>query len=202
MKKRILSMLLCIIMCAAMLPFSAMATDAQQPEMPEDGGEGIAPYTVDPALAEASVTLNGDTVYYATIEEALPAAQKAENKGCLLKLENNAVLDMDITISGGTFTGTVMNKVGSTIKNGTFESTVTSYGTIENGVFKGEVTNGGTITGGTFKGVVTCQGNNGGGSGGSLRGGTVSGGSFDKTIRVIFGTIIGAEYSDWVKTRD
>ena len=104
MKKRILSMLLCIIMCAAMLPFSAMATDVEQLEMPEDGGEGIAPYTVDPALAEASVTLNGDTVYYATIEEALAAAQKAENKGCLLKLENNAVFDTEIQIKGGTFT--------------------------------------------------------------------------------------------------
>lgn len=104
MKKRILSMLLCIIMCAAMLPFSAMATDVQQPEMPEDGGEGIAPYAVDPAEAEASVTLNGDTVYYATVEEALAAAQEAANAGCLLKLENNAVFDTEIQIKGGTFT--------------------------------------------------------------------------------------------------
>lgn len=105
------------------------------------------------------------------------------------------------TISGGTFTGTVMNKVGSTIKNGTFEKKVANEGTIENGVFKGEVTNRGTITGGAFKGVVTCEGHPSNGSNGSLVGGTVSGGSFDQTIQVIYGTIIGEAYSDWEKTR-
>ena len=105
------------------------------------------------------------------------------------------------TISGGTFTGTVMNKVGSTIKNGTFEKKVANEGTIENGVFKGEVTNGGTITGGAFHGEVTCDGRLDGGSGGPLVGGTVSGGSFDQTIQVIYGTIIGEAYSDWEKTR-
>lgn len=99
------------------------------------------------------------------------------------------------TISGGTFTGTVMNKVGSTIEGGTFTGAVDSYGTIENGVFKGEVTNGGTITGGTFRGEVTCEGRGSNVDKGSLVGGTVSGGSFDQTIQVIFGTIIGEEYT-------
>ena len=178
------------------------------------GSEGAAGTTTFTKAVESSGTIEGGVFEGAVRSRTSYGAQEAAViRGGTFKgkvesyssIENGVfagTVESEGTISGGTFTGTVMNKVGSTIKNGTFESTVTSYGTIENGVFKGEVTNGGTITGGTFKGVVTCQGNNGGGSGGSLRGGTVSGGSFDKTIRVIFGTIIGAEYSDWVKTRD
>lgn len=178
------------------------------------GSEGATGTTTFTKAVESSGTIEGGVFEGAVRSRTSYGAQEAAViRGGTFKgkvesyssIENGVFagkVESEGTISGGTFTGTVMNKVGSTIKNGTFESTVTSYGTIENGVFKGEVTNGGTITGGTFKGVVTCQGNNGGGSGGSLRGGTVSGGSFDKTIRVIFGTIIGAEYSDWVKTRD
>ncbi len=178
------------------------------------GSEGATGTTTFTKAVESSGTIEGGVFEGAVRSRTSYGAQEAAViRGGTFKgkvesyssIENGVfagTVESEGTISGGTFTGTVMNKVGSTIKNGTFESTVTSYGTIENGVFKGEVTNGGTITGGTFKGVVTCQGNNGGGSGGSLRGGTVSGGSFDKTIRVIFGTIIGAEYSDWVKTRD
>ena len=107
-------------------------------------------------------------------------------------------------ISGGTFTGTVMSKVDSTIEGGTFESAVESYGTISNGTFTGAVTNGGTITGGTFKSVVTCAGRTSNGGNGPLVGGTVIGGSFDKDkpIQVIYGTIIGEGYSDWKMTRD
>lgn len=172
------------------------------------GSEGAAGTTTFTKAVESSGTIEGGVFEGAVRSRTSYGAQEAAViRGGTFKgkvesyssIENGVfagTVESEGTISGGTFTGTVMNKVGSTIKNGTFESTVTSYGTIENGVFKGEVTNGGTITGGTFKGVVTCQGNNGGGSGGSLRGGTVSGGSFDKTIRVIFGTIIGAEYSD------
>lgn len=105
------------------------------------------------------------------------------------------------TISGGTFKDAVMNKVGSTIENGTFEDKVSNSGTIEGGTFKDEVTNGGTITGGTFHGEVTCEGRVDNGSHGPLVGGTVIGGSFDQTIQVIYGTIIGEAYSDWEKTR-
>lgn len=105
------------------------------------------------------------------------------------------------TISGGTFTGTVMNKVGSTIKNGTFEKKVANEGTITGGIFEGTVENRSTITGGAFKGVVTCEGHPSNGGNGSLVGGTVIGGSFDQTIQVIYGTIIGEAYSDWEKTR-
>lgn len=124
-------------------------------------------------------TFEGKVESYSSIENGVFAG-KVESEG---------------TISGGTFTGTVMNKVGSTIEGGTFTGAVDSYGTIENGVFKGEVTNGGTITGGTFRGEVTCEGRGSNVDKGSLVGGTVSGGSFDQTIQVIFGTIIGEEYT-------
>ena len=178
------------------------------------GSEGATGTTTFTKAVESSGTIEGGVFEGAVRSRTSYGAQEAAViRGGTFKgkvesyssIENGVFegkVESEGTISGGTFKDAVMNKVGSTIEGGTFEKKVTSYGTIENGVFKGEVTNGGTITGGTFKGVVTCQGNNGGGSGGSLRGGTVSGGSFDKTIRVIFGTIIGAEYSDWVKTRD
>lgn len=142
-------------------------------------------YGAEKAAVIRDGTFNGHVESYSSIENGVFAGE-VESEG---------------TISGGTFTGTVMNKVGSTIKNGTFEKKVANEGTIENGVFKGEVTNRGTITGGAFKGVVTCEGHPSNGGNGSLVGGTVSGGSFDQTIQVIYGTIIGEAYSDWEKTR-
>lgn len=142
-------------------------------------------YGAEKAAVIRDGTFNGHVESYSSIENGVFAGE-VESEG---------------TISGGTFTGTVMNKVGSTIEGGTFEKKVANEGTIENGVFKGEVTNGGTITGGAFKGVVTCEGHPSNGGNGSLVGGTVSGGSFDQTIQVIYGTIIGEAYSDWEKTR-
>lgn len=142
-------------------------------------------YGAEKAAVIRDGTFNGHVESYSSIENGVFAGE-VESEG---------------TISGGTFTGTVMNKVGSTIKNGTFEKKVANEGTIENGVFKGEVTNRGTITGGAFKGVVTCEGHPSNGGNGSLVGGTVIGGSFDQTIQVIYGTIIGEAYSDWEKTR-
>lgn len=136
-------------------------------------------YGAEKAAVIRDGTFNGHVESYSSIENGVFAGE-VESEG---------------TISGGTFTGTVMNKVGSTIEGGTFTGAVDSYGTIENGVFKGEVTNGGTITGGTFRGEVTCEGRGSNVDKGSLVGGTVSGGSFDQTIQVIFGTIIGEEYT-------
>lgn len=142
-------------------------------------------YGAEKAAVIRDGTFNGHVESYSSIENGVFAGE-VESEG---------------TISGGTFTGTVMNKVGSTIKNGTFEKKVANDGTITGGIFEGTVANEGTITGGAFKGVVTCDGRLDGGSGGPLVGGTVSGGSFDQTIQVIYGTIIGEAYSDWEKTR-
>lgn len=142
-------------------------------------------YGAEKAAVIRDGTFNGHVESYSSIENGVFAGE-VESEG---------------TISGGTFTGTVMNKVGSTIKNGTFEKKVANEGTITGGIFEGTVENRGTITGGAFKGVVTCEGHPSNGGNGSLVGGTVSGGSFDQTIRVIYGTIIGEAYSDWEKTR-
>ena len=142
-------------------------------------------YGAEKAAVIRDGTFNGHVESYSSIENGVFAGA-VESEG---------------TISGGTFTGTVMNKVGSTIKNGTFEKKVANEGTITGGIFEGTVENRGTITGGAFKGVVTCEGHPSNGGNGSLVGGTVSGGSFDQTIRVIYGTIIGEAYSDWEKTR-
>ena len=142
-------------------------------------------YGAEKAAVIRDGTFNGHVESYSSIENGVFAGE-VESEG---------------TISGGTFTGTVMNKVGSTIKNGTFEKKVANEGTITGGIFEGTVENRSTITGGAFHGEVTCDGRLDGGSGGPLVGGTVSGGSFDQTIQVIYGTIIGEAYSDWEKTR-
>ena len=142
-------------------------------------------YGAEKAAVIRDGTFNGHVESYSSIENGVFAGE-VESEG---------------TISGGTFTGTVMNKVGSTIEGGTFEKKVANEGTITGGIFEGTVENRGTITGGAFHGEVTCDGRLDGGSGGPLVGGTVSGGSFDQTIQVIYGTIIGEAYSDWEKTR-
>ena len=171
------------------------------------GSEGATGTTTFTNKVESSGTIeNGvfeGTVYSRTSYGAQKAAVirggtfkgKVESYSSIENGVFAGAVESEGTISGGTFTGTVMNKVGSTIEGGTFTGAVDSYGTIKNGVFKGEVTNGGTITGGTFKGVVTCEGRGSNVDKGSLVGGTVIGGSFDKTIQVIFGTIIGEEYT-------
>ncbi len=178
------------------------------------GSEGAAGTTTFTNKVESSGTIeNGvfeGTVYSRTSYGAQKAAviRGGTFKGKVesySSIENGVFageVESEGTISGGTFKDAVMNKVGSTIEGGTFAGAVDSYGTIENGVFKGEVTNGGTITGGTFKGVVTCEGHTSNGSNGPLVGGTIRGGSFDETIQVIYGTIIGEGYSDWKMTRD
>ena len=130
-------------------------------------------------------TFNGPVESYSGIENGVFAGT-VESEG---------------TISGGTFKDAVMNKVGSTIRNGRFTGAVGNEGTITGGIFEGALENRGTITGGAFHGEVTCDGRVDNGSHGPLVGGTVSGGSFDQTIQVIYGTIIGEAYSDWEKTR-
>ena len=124
-------------------------------------------------------TFNGPVESYSGIENGVFAGT-VESEG---------------TISGGTFKDAVMNKVGSTIRNGRFTGAVENNGTVTDGIFEGALENRGTITGGAFHGEVTCDGRVDNGSHGPLVGGTVSGGSFDQTIQVIYGTIIGEEYA-------
>ena len=151
----------------------------------EDTVRSRTRYGAQKAAVIRDGTFNGPVESYSGIENGVFAGT-VESEG---------------TISGGTFKDAVMNKAGSTIRNGRFTKAVGNEGTITGGIFEGTVENRGTITGGAFHGEVTCDGRLDGGSGGPLVGGTVSGGSFDQTIQVIYGTIIGEAYSDWEKTR-
>lgn len=81
-------------------------------------------------------------------------------------------------ISAGNFTGNVTtvfeeDSNGVTISGGTFSGTITNYGAITGGTFKGDVINGesSTISGGTFSGVVTNEG-----------GAKICGGTFNGTV--------------------
>ena len=145
----------------------------------EDTVRSRTRYGAQKAAVIRDGTFNGPVESYSGIENGVFAGT-VESEG---------------TISGGTFKDAVMNKAGSTIRNGRFTGAVENNGTITDGIFEGALENRGTITGGAFHGEVTCDGRVDNGSHGPLVGGTVSGGSFDQTIQVIFGTIIGEEYA-------
>ena len=145
----------------------------------EDTVRSRTRYGAQKAAVIRDGTFNGPVESYSGIENGVFAGT-VESEG---------------TISGGTFKDAVMNKVGSAIRNGRFTGAVENNGTITDGIFEGTVENRGTITGGAFHGEVTCEGRPSNGGNGSLVGGTVSGGSFDQTIQVIYGTIIGEEYA-------
>ena len=145
----------------------------------EDTVRSRTRYGAQKAAVIRDGTFNGPVESYSGIENGVFAGT-VESEG---------------TISGGTFKDAVMNKAGSTIRNGRFTKAVGNEGTITGGIFEGTVENRGTITGGAFHGEVTCDGRVDNGSHGPLVGGTVSGGSFDQTIQVIYGTIIGEEYA-------
>ena len=145
----------------------------------EDTVHSRTRYGAQKAAVIRDGTFNGPVESYSGIENGVFAGT-VESEG---------------TISGGTFKDAVMNKAGSTIRNGRFTTAVGNEGTITGGIFEGTVENRGTITGGAFHGEVTCDGRVDNGSHGPLVGGTVSGGSFDQTIQVIYGTIIGEEYA-------
>lgn len=145
----------------------------------EDTVRSRTRYGAQKAAVIRDGTFNGPVESYSGIENGVFAGT-VESEG---------------TISGGTFKDAVMNKVGSAIRNGRFTGAVENNGTITDGIFEGTVENRGTITGGAFHGEVTCDGRVDNGSHGPLVGGTVSGGSFDQTIQVIYGTIIGEEYA-------
>ena len=110
------------------------------------------------------------------------------------EVSNGGIEGIECIISGGAFYGEVVNQPGATIEEGAFNAVVDNYGTIKNGTFQGTVTNsgngtiengtfhgevknkvwsgvGGTISGGEFKGAVTNE-----------AGATISGGTFHGTL--------------------
>lgn len=80
MKKRLLSLALCLALCLGLLPFGALATDGS------GGYEG----TGDPEAASV-ISVNGTTTNYATLPEALNAARDDDT----VKLLANHTTDWD-----------------------------------------------------------------------------------------------------------
>ena len=109
------------------------------------------------------------TYYYATLPEALAAAEALDSDGVGDGMGINvyplADYAGDFTIPAGTiffegegytFSGTVTNN--GIIGGGTFSGEVTNHGIIQSGTFSGEVTNHDSIEGGTFNGNVINNG--------------------------------------------
>ena len=123
MKKRLLSLALCLALCLGLLPVGVLA-------------EELVPSENDNTTTVASVTVGSTTTNYSDIKAALDAAQKSE--GCLLKLESD-ISSEQLYIYEGNFTldlnGKTLRSNQSntkilsasnavvTIKNGTIEST-------------------------------------------------------------------------------
>ncbi len=80
MKKRLLSLALCLALCLGLLPFGALATD----------GSGVYEGTGDPEAASV-ISVNGTTTNYATLPEALNAARDGDT----VKLLANHTTDWD-----------------------------------------------------------------------------------------------------------
>lgn len=76
MKKRLLSLALCLALCLGLFPFGALATDGE--------GGGVYKGTGDPEAASV-ISVNGTTTNYAT----LPAALNAARDGDTVKLLEN-----------------------------------------------------------------------------------------------------------------
>ena len=119
-----------------------------------------------------SLTISGDVTIRDCTADAYCYALYAANNDWRNKnvsitggtFYGSVYLDRNTSVTDGEFTGTVINEDGE-IKGGTFHDAVNNYGrlvnytntgTIENGNFYGAVNNtGGTIENGTFYGTVT-----------------------------------------------
>ena len=82
MKKRLLSLALCLALCLGLLPVGVLATDGE--------GGGVYKDTGDPEAASV-ISVNGTTTNYATLPEALNAARDGDT----VKLLANHTTDWD-----------------------------------------------------------------------------------------------------------
>lgn len=74
MKKRLLSLALCLALCLGLFPFGALATDGE--------GGGVCEGTGDPEAASV-ISVNGTTTNYATLPAALNAARDGDTVNLL-----------------------------------------------------------------------------------------------------------------------
>ena len=88
MKKRLLSLALCLALCLGLFPFGVLAADGggvyEPPGSQTGAGGGVYEDTNDPEVASV-IRVNGTTTNYAT----LPAALNAARDGDTVKLLEN-----------------------------------------------------------------------------------------------------------------
>lgn len=175
MKKRVLSLLLCLVMCLSMLPTSALADAldlAPGDPVQEDVTVGAAaptapaepvPYADDEGEeSEKYVAKIGDTGY-STLDDALWEANDGDTVELLQSVTGNVTTYSDITIDmgGNTITGDVEAIESLTLNNGVIKGTLKMdcYGgsLVANGVaINGElnVTSGNASVSGAAVGVT------------------------------------------------
>lgn len=96
MKKRLLSLALCLALCLGLFPFGALATDGDTEMSASDDT------TVDATNAAASVTKDSNTTYYTDVQTALDNASGGTVR-FLQSLPNQALsVPDDVTIDLGT----------------------------------------------------------------------------------------------------
>lgn len=96
MKKRLLSLALCLALCLGLLPVGVLATDGDTEMSASDNT------TVDVANAAASVTKDSNTIYYTDVQTALDNANGGTVR-FLQSLPNHALtVPGDVTIDLGT----------------------------------------------------------------------------------------------------
>lgn len=159
-----------------------------------------------------SLTISGDVTIRDCTADAYCYALYAANNDWRNKnvsitggtFYGSVYLDRNTSVTDGEFTGTVINE-GGEIKGGTFHDAVNNYGrlvnytntgTIENGNFYGAVNNtGGTIENGTFYGTVTNKSHD---RKGESDPSSITGGTFKKDLKTSFVTGVGEE--DFVRS--
>lgn len=125
MKKRLLSLALCLALCLGLLPVGVLA-------------EELVPSENDNTTTVASVTVGSTTTNYSDIKAALDAAQKSE--GCLLKLESD-ISSEQLYIYEGNFTLDLNGKTLSSADTNTLVVRFSTSLTIQDSVGTGKIEN-------------------------------------------------------------
>ena len=170
---------------------AAMIRDCKADKCDEKNAEGGGIYSVRNLTIEDDVEISGCTATYGgSLYVSTDITGNAIISGGTFDgdVYLYGCLDSDgkplLTVSGGTFTGTVENTKCSTISGGAFCGEVTNQdsGIISGGTFEGVVTNqyGAAINGGAFKAAVINKEGNTGSAG--IQCGIISGGSFYDTV--------------------
>jgi len=123
MKKRVLSMFMALALCLTLLPTAALAEGTEGGTIVQEEQQEKAPAAKSPAILEqavgngfaaqnggnstvenavAEVTSGGTTTQYATLTEAITAAQNSE--GSTVKLLADVTTTSEIEVDSGTFT--------------------------------------------------------------------------------------------------